>query len=329
MRSSAILLVSLAALTLASSGAVATEYTFAPISGSEGRWGVQGNWTPTAGAPPGSDDVAIIPQNTTCYLADGDTEDAQRIEIQRDAVLQIQEESTLTLHGHPSQNSLVNGRLVFYYPPNTTEDCVVDRPAGVLHIADDLTIEGNGGVIFGGCRKDHYNEGHITGEEGAVLTLANKDGGELTVKGMLEIQVELVNNAAVTVTSCPSDGYDSAEHVLRLTGEPKSGSGVWSVYTGKFQVDAPVTTDGCWQVLYDADTCEIAGTPTLIINAPCLGQDAQATFEGGSNIEINDDFCASGDFILSNAPTSQGHAGMTIQVAEDKTFALGAACVSP
>jgi len=314
----------LACLTLCVGLASATDYTFQATSG---RWAVQGNWQPTGS--PGANDVAIIPAGKTCYLLAGDTEDAARIQVASGAVLRLQDVCALTLHGHQTA-SVVNGRIVFTYTGTTPDTCTAGTEPGVLHIADDLTISGEGGIIVGGCRFHGRNDGLISGAEGAVLTLENGRDGELTVTGMLEISAELINNARVSVgfpEGAPEDEDDDPAYVLRLTDEPKSGGGVWSGYEGTFQVDAPVNTDGCW-------VFRRIKTLALIVNAPCVGQGADAFFEAPDTIAINEDFCASGDFLIGNAEGPGGTTQdpvwrMTVDVADDKTFVLGAACVSP
>jgi len=299
----------------------ATDYAFQATSG---RWAFAQNWYPTEGAPPNADDAAIIPTGKTCYLLAGDTEDAARIQVASGAVLKIEDVATLTLHGHQTP-SVLNGRLLFtHFEDPEAGGCTASGHPGVLYIADDLTISGDGGVIVGGCWDNGRNDGLISGAEGAVLTLANSGGGVLTTAGMLEIQVELINNAVVSAgfPGDPPDVLDQdGNYVLKLTDEPKSGSGVWGAFVGTLQVDAPVETDGCWWM-------ENIGSARIVINAPCMGEGARVIFQCGA-VDANDDFCVNGDFFLGSGPLSTCGPCLNIDVAPGKTFLLGGACVSP
>jgi len=320
MKLSTILTITVALLTLGAAWTHATQYTFQPTSG---RWAIPGNWYPTEGAPPNADDVAIVPAGKTCYLLAGDTEDAARIEVASSAVLKLEDVCTLTLHGHQTP-SIVNGRLLFTHYTDTSDGCFASGHPGILHIAEDLTIQGNNGVIVGGCQDNARNDGLITGAEDAVLTLANNGGGVLTVTGMLEIQVALVNNAVVSAgfPGDPPDVLDQdGNYVLKLTDQPKSGSGVWGAFVGTLQVDAPIESDGCWW-MKDIDAAKI------VLNAPCVGEGAKVIFECG-DVDANEDFCVNGDFFLGSGPISLCGPCLTIDVAAGKTFLLGGACVSP
>jgi len=294
-------------------------YTFE--GGDTPVWNDRDNWTSNTGADfPQAGDIAIIPGGETCYISPTRVEECDSIQIQGGGTLEIRADDNNDGELTISEDSVIDGKLLFaYYVSQGSCSPDTERPA-ILHIDESLTITGDGGYIIGGCRKFLKSPGLITGPAGAVLTIQNDSPGLLTVKGHMEIEVELVNNAVVCVGS-PGQVTedDQGEYVLRLTDRPKSGNGLWAAYLGRLEVNYAVSGSGSW--LLERAPYESA---IIRINAACLVGGGVTLHRGTFDVQAN--FCSTGD---AQVTQQQGESGekVFINVADGKTLELGGACV--
>ncbi len=309
-----------AVVTVLLAGA-ASGHTYTFTGAVNGQWNLNANWTSNTGPTfPVAGDIAIIPDGETCYILSTRAEECDSIQVQSGGALEIRADDDNDGELTISEDSVVDGRLVFaYYVSQGSCSPDTERPA-ILRIDESLTISGDGGFIIGGCRKFLKSPGLITGPSGAVLTIQNDAPGVLTVKGQLEIEIELVNNARVGVgTQGVVTEDDKDEYVLRLTDRPKSGSGVWAAYQGTLEVNYAVSGAGSWVLERVPYTSAI-----LRINAACVVS-GDVTLHRGT-FDVQADFCSTGDAQMTQQQGEQGEK-VFVNVADGKTLSLGGSCV--
>jgi len=299
----------------------ASGHTYTFTGAQSGQWNVNQNWESITGNTfPVAGDTAIIPDGEACYILSTRAEECDSIQIQSGGTLQIRVdddgEGELTI----SEDSVVDGKLIFAYHEYDPTCSPEDDASSILRIAESLTITGDGGFIMGGCHKQLRSPGLITGPSGAVLTLQNDSPGVLTVKGQLEIEIELVNNARVCVGSEGTSTEDDApEFVLRLTDRAKSGSGLWAAYLGRLQVDYAVSGAGS-RVLERASS----QAAVIRINAACVVSGSVTLHRG--TFDVQADFCTEGEATIAHLDGDSGDI-VYVNVADGKTLNLGGGCV--
>jgi hypothetical protein len=234
--------------------------------------------------------VAIVPAGKTVLVDDHESIG----KISAGGVIHIVTDHSLTVvHDAGLGDSVLDGQLLFWGD---------DEDPGELRISGDVTIVG-GGLIHGSSVNTVLNPGRIVSVgENDSLTL---DDPDLEVRGAIEIQVPLVNNALVSVSDTQGDG-----DTLSLTTSPKSGSGKWKVLFGKLQVDVAVSGDGDWEVQRGE----------IEINAACTdlqGDVEVGTFQKGALLDINANFATSGDLRIQGGPSDTGSVYGEIDVADE------------
>jgi hypothetical protein len=267
------------ALLVGTTGAALAEtYTF---TGSEdSTWDEQGNWTPSGG-PPGLDDKAIIPPAYAC-TTNGVDVGCKILVVQADTspdyvpgYLYITQDSTFTLYGDESEDSVIDGQLYLISRQGGTDP-------GELLIYNDLTITGIG--AFGTNAFDSDPQGKIisrlVNDEPTTLTI--ESGADIAGKN-LEVQAKLVNNAMVLARGL--------NETLSLTTHPKSGSGVWAADSyATLHVDVEVSGGGTWNLCPDGAT-----DGTIRVTEDCTGLTGDVLIGDGGTLQVEATFCTTGD----------------------------------
>jgi hypothetical protein len=307
----AVVVVLAAALLVAGAPVVhATTYTLTPQVGSTGSWSDSGDWSPEGG-PPGAGDVAIIPAGKTVEInQENEHESVGKISVGSGSpggVIRIDPGTSLTIiHDAGLGSSVLDGQLLF---------SGASSPPGELRISGDVTIVGEG-LIRGSSVTTGLTPGLIVSVgQNDSLTL---DDPDLEVRGAIEIQVPLVNNALVSVSDTGGNG-----DTLSLTTTPKSGSGKWQVLFGKLQVDVEVTGTADWEVQRGGE---------IEINAACTalqGNVEVGTLEKGGLLDVNANFATSGNLVIQGQGGELGYVYGEIDVADGVVarFAWCPSCV--
>ncbi|HNQ24889.1 MAG TPA: hypothetical protein PKK06_17550 [Phycisphaerae bacterium] len=208
-------------------------------------------------------------------------------------------------------------------PPGTTQDC----GAGELRIAADLTIHANKGshisgapnYMDGGYCSTGLNPGKITsavvGGNPVEATFQTDEGTTLEVYGEIDVQAKVVNNVRFGVK--PISGH--ALPKMKLTGYPKSGSGVWFSQGGALEVDVAVSGSATWSISDDADA-------VISMEADCTGLTGDVDISKGL-LQIDANCCTTGDLTVEGVNNHLGSdAGPRVWVARGKSASFGGSC---
>ncbi len=183
-----------------------------------------------AGAP----DLEIGTKHATSTL-----EVVDHIEVY--GLVRILQSSILKLGG--TTTSTVDGEVVFWLdtiPVAESDPCDAD-PFGTLLISANMTITGNGGLIYG--RKctaiNAPTRGIIKTGPGVRLTLKTTPlGSPLVVVGFIDIRALLTNESAHVGSN------QVADQLLLSTNDKSGNSGKWFCYDGDFRIKNLVQVSG-------------------------------------------------------------------------------------
>lgn len=289
-----------------------------------GLWSASDSWFP-AGEPDFEDQVNI-PATRTCAVVNAGRE-ADTIEI--NGALIVDENAGIAASSIDiGPTGLIGTEGDVTISDDSTIDGTLEIRAttGRLLIGLDLTITGDGGEIL-------LERGSAIDDSAGTndLTLAGSCTGDpsrscsLLVHGSGEIAVTLENNAYVVADngngdgSCPGGG----DCALRLTENPKSGSGFWiaedasSGTAGQLYVDAEVTGSATWQLIDDEDA-------QIVIASCCAVSGDLEVSHGTFTVDDGAAFCTTGGLDFdSSAGTSP-----RLVIDADQSFTVGAASCS-
>jgi hypothetical protein len=258
-----------------------------------GAWQNEDNWD----TAPDSTKVVCIPAFKTIRIESDDPGYPTDVEAKAIHVVHT---------GFPSQWRAVlilenQTSLTIYEDSSIAGDLVMEH-GSALYIADDLTILGNGGEIGGsydsGTGQDPPWIADVAGGS-ATLTLEGvgiERDASLTVRGGLEIQVALDNNAYVVA--------DDLEPLV-LSVNPKTSTvyGHWVAehhpvesWVGELAVDTEVSGVGTWSLVDDA-------AARITINAACMELGGVVKLERGI-LDVNANFWTSGNLLMQSVDGS-------------------------
>ncbi len=106
---------------------------------------------------------------------------------------------------------------------------------------------------------------------------------------------------------------------MKLTGDPKSGSGVWLSHGGALEVDVEVSGSATWRIPNDADV-------VISIKADCTALTGDVDISTGP-LRIDANFCTTGDLTVEGVNNHLGSdAGSRVWVAREKSASFGGSC---
>ncbi|HNQ23894.1 MAG TPA: hypothetical protein PKK06_12440 [Phycisphaerae bacterium] len=189
---------------------------------------------------------------------------------------------------------------------------------GELRIAANLTISGDKAYMYG-ARNGGYPNSCVWGPNPGLITTVGlaqatfqTDGDDpFEVYGDIDVQGKVVNNARF--------GVQKPENVMKLSTNPKSGSGVWFSKGGLLEVDAEVSGSATWSISDDADA-------VISIKADCTALTGDVDISKGL-LQIDANFCTTGDLTVEGVNNHLGSdAGSRVWVAREKSASFGGSC---
>ncbi len=292
MRNLSISLAVAMAVAAAATPTWATGYTFTANNGASGSWDDANNWDPVTG-PPGSGDTATIPNGKLCRV-DQDNQEADSIDVQSGATLEIINSVTNGPSLAITDNSTINGYLYF------------TGTHAILTIAADLTISGTGTITV----SDRANDtGHILS---VLISSLNKltIGAGITVVGSVNFLVDLDNDGTFIVNN--SNDYMNLGCGAGCAELTIEGEGKYDVSAGTLHI-SQVSFTGI-----DVSSWGVTGGK-LLIHSFCAGCDdfgGELTLSGGT-LDVDADLCTEHNFKFNNC---------TIEVASGVTAAFHTRC---
>jgi len=245
-------------------------------------WNQAGSWSPLG--TPGPGDTAIIESTKVATVKQTGSQAPDQVGVlivEDGATLEICNASGLEIY----DDSTVDGEIEFILCISVENACDTD-PSGTLDIFDDLTITGDGGLIHGHlCEGANAAiHGTIMSSPGRTLTLATATGGDpLIMKGYLDVEVALINNARV--------GVEITGETMTLKTHRKSGTGVWFTSGGKLVFDSTLGGNGLLEI-----GASIGTSPEIEFNADAsMGSDFSIT-QGLLDVHAN--ICTTGDLTI-------------------------------
>jgi len=276
-----------------------------------GDWTTATNWwnceTQQYGVPGANDTAAIGHGMVQIGIADVDV---GSLIIGPQAHVYLIDGYTLTIHG-PDPSTLdgwLEFRGVGVGGSAGHQGC---RRVSYLHLAQDVTIHGSGGIVGHDCAGTYYARGVITSAtlQGgpAELTLSRDDPWDErpSILGYVRIAAPLNNGGIVGVEGNQRD-------VLTLTTNAKTSTsdGTWrAAGNGTLSVGVAVSGGAEWIAAEDG---------ALEINAACTSLSGGVLLDGAS-MEVNQNFSTLGEF---EADSTNGD--VTIEVAPGRTLHCGA-----
>jgi hypothetical protein len=213
--------------TLAVSLAMATTYTFAPPSGTEGEWGVQTNWSPQG--RPGQYDTAIVPAGYTCYVVEDEDIGTLIIEADESSAGELRIVS-YDLNVYDYDHDL-DGTI--YMERASVND---PRPFMWLWYADEVNdvyggrFTGTGAIV--GVRNGDYNYGSVWG---------GLDVEGVEVRGSLLVEFgPTVNNGTFRVDQA-DDGLAVSNAGPAIT--TLTGTGAFITEAGTLSINGNIAID--------------------------------------------------------------------------------------
>ena len=302
----------------AAPNALAQDTTYTWTGNVNDRWDEPGNWSPNNGLYPGAADKAIIQGLGLVKVVEA--EEVGILQVDSGGELLICKGGKLTMWRKDGIDSTIDGHLIFAACIDTTGcDAMVE-----LEIAEDLKITGDGGIIVAHACITEFGQNvvkgkitsRVTGGTPALLTLETDPSGsnDFVIRGHIDIQAKLVNNASI--------GVQDATDILFLSTNSKSGDtadgGEWFATAGKLQVDVTVTGDAPW---------DATGSDTEVeFNAAIANIGGDVAVANEALLDINADFCTTGQLTYSGPVSAQV---TTITVASAKDASFSGSCSTP
>lgn len=246
-----------------------------------GDWSDDTKWDPSA---PGSGDNACINSGVVATVKTGDSDAACKdLKIISTGKIIVESPRKLVIHGNATSEI----------------DGVIELNRGTtLDFQGCPTMEGNGGRITG-LSSSTGNAAIISGTGADILfTGSTTRATSLVVKGFLDLQVTLTNDAYVVA----NDG------VLKLTSANKDGSGMWiAEYGGTLSVEKQVSGTGGWEL--------ITGSTSVIHfkTVDNINMDGDFVIEDGT-LKVDMDVTTTGDLTFESVSGSNPR----IEVADTK-----------